>query len=109
VAEGRTVVHRKAGFSLPLVHHLVQQGMLDLGPRVPGDMAAADRDFQRPAGVKVNAQLTEPAAHSTREPDREAPEYSAEVLAVEPLVSLAEAVEQQQVAWSRPLRPGDEA
>jgi hypothetical protein len=66
------VIHRDTGLGLPLVHHLVQQGMLDLCPEVPGDMAAADRDLQRPASSKVHAQLTKPGPHPPGEPDREA-------------------------------------
>ena len=104
--ESRTVVHRETGLRLPLMHHLVQQGVLHLGPGVAGDVATADGDLHRSPGSDLHAQLAEPRPHPAREPDRQAPERSAEMLAVEPLVSLAQAVEQQQVARTGTLAPG---
>jgi hypothetical protein len=88
------------------MHHLVQQCVLHLGPGVAGDVATADGDLHRSAGSDIHAQLAEPGPHPAREPDRQAPERSAEVLAVEPLVGLAEAVEQQQVARTGTLDAG---
>ena len=41
------VIHRSTGLRLPLVHHLVQQGVLHFLPQVAGDVAPADRDLDR--------------------------------------------------------------
>jgi hypothetical protein len=87
------------------MHHLVQQSVLHLGPAMAGDVPTADGDLNRPPGSDIHAQLTEPRPHPAREPDRQTPEGSAEVLGIEPLVGLAQAVEQQQVARTRPLAP----
>jgi hypothetical protein len=103
--EGGTVVHREAGLRLPLVHHLMQQGVLHLGPGVAGDVATTDGDLDRPPGPELNAQLAESRPHPAREPERQTPEDSAEMLGVEPLVGLAQAVEQPQVARTRTLAP----
>jgi hypothetical protein len=83
----------------------MQQGMLDLCPRVPGDMAAADRDLHRPAGSKVNAQLTQPGTHPSGEPDGYASQQPLEVLPVESLVGPPETVEKEQVAGTWALAP----
>lgn len=69
------------------------------------DVATAEGDLYRPPGSDIHAQLTEPSLHPAREPYRQTPESAAEVLNVEPLVGLAQAVEQQQVARARPLVP----
>jgi hypothetical protein len=105
VAERRAVIHREAGLRLPLMHHLVQQGVLHLDPGMARDVATAEGDLYRPPGSDIHAQLTEPSPHPAREPDRQTPEGFAEVLGVEPLVGLAQAVEQQQVARPRPFAP----
>ena len=93
VAERRAVIHRDAGLRLPLMHHLVQQRVLHLGPAMAGDVATTDGDLDRPPGPDLHAQLAEPRPHPAGEPERQAPQRSAEVLAVEPLVGLAQAVE----------------
>ena len=100
------VVHREAGLGLPLVHHLVQHRVLHLGPRVAQQVAAADRDLERPAGAEVDGQLAEPGAHPAREPDRDGPERAAEVLGVEPLVERRPGgASQHEVAGPRALAP----
>jgi hypothetical protein len=105
VTERRAVIHRDAGLRLPLMHHLVQQGVLHLGPGVARDVATADGDLQRRPGPDIHAQLTEPSPHPAGETDRQIPERSAEVLGVEAVVGLAQAVEQHQVAGARPVAP----
>jgi hypothetical protein len=87
------------------MHHLVQQGVLYLGPGMAGDVPAADGDLQRLSGSGVHAQLPQPCSHAAREPDGHSPEGAVEVLAVEPLVGLAQAVKQEQIARARPLAP----
>jgi len=53
-----------AGFVLPLVYHLVQQGVQRLGPAVPAQVAPADRDLRRLArsrgGIVAQAGLHAP-------------------------------------------------
>ena len=64
------MIHGQTGLRLPLVHHLVEERVLDFGPRMPCDVASADGDLDRLPGPDVHAQLTEPAAHPAGEPDR---------------------------------------
>ena len=99
------VVHGQPGLGLPLVHHLVQHGVLHLGPRMAQQVAAADRDLERPAGVEVDGQLAEPGAHPAGETDRDGPERAAEVGGVELLVERDQPVEPDEVAGPRTLAP----
>lgn len=105
VTKRRAVIYGDAGLRLPLMHHLVQQRVLHLGPGVARDVATADGDLQRPPGSDIHAQLTEPSPHPAGEPDRQTPEGSPEVLGVEAVVGPAQAVEQHQVAGTRPFAP----
>ena len=57
------MIDSQPGFGLPLVHHLVQQGMLDLAPGVAGDVTPADGDIDWPAGPDLDRKLTQPGAH----------------------------------------------
>src|SRR3954447_26055992 len=57
-----TVVDLQAGLRLPLVHHLVQQRVLDLGPVMSPEVSPTDPDFLG-LPVLVYDQLTEPAFH----------------------------------------------
>jgi hypothetical protein len=77
------VIDSQPPLRLPLVHHLVQQRVLDLSPRVPGDVPPAEADLCRTTGLEVHRELAQTALHPTREPDRNFSEGSAEVLTVE--------------------------
>ena len=103
LAEGGAVVDLAPGLGLPLVDHLVQHGVLDLAPRVVGEVSAAQRNLDRLPGAEVDAHLTQAGAHAAREPDRDLAEPAAEVLPVELLVQLPEPVEERQVAGVGPL------
>jgi hypothetical protein len=87
------------------MNHLVQQGVLDLGPRMAGDVPPADRDLQRASRPDVHAQLPQPRPHASREPDREAAEHAAEMLQVESLPRQLETVQQHQVAGPGAFAP----
>src|SRR5947207_13238628 len=67
--EAGAVVHRQTTLRLPLVHHLVQHGVLDLGPRMAENVAAADGDLGGPAGPEIHRQLAQPGAHPAGPPD----------------------------------------
>ncbi len=57
------MVDTRTGFRLPLVHHLVQHGVLYLGPGVAGEMAAAQPDFERTSGLDIHRELSKSAPH----------------------------------------------
>src|SRR3954454_5612199 len=63
-----TMVDLLAGLSLPLVHHLVQQGVLDLAPIMPPDVSPTHTDFFG-LPVLVHHQLTETALHPAGKPN----------------------------------------
>jgi len=105
------MIDPKPGFGLPLVHHLVQHGMLDLGPCVPRDVTPADGDIEWAAGPDLNRELTQAGAHAAGEPDRDLAQGPAEVLRVQSLVKAGEPVQQDQITGASPLprtrlRPG---
>jgi hypothetical protein len=72
------------------VDHLVQHGVLDLGPRMAEDVAAADGDLGGTAGPEVHGELTQPGPHPAGQPDRNGAKQRAEMLPVEPLVDRGE-------------------
>jgi hypothetical protein len=92
------MIDSKPGLSLPLVHHLVQQRVLDFCPTVPGDMLPAQGKLHRPAGPDIHGELPQAAAHSPGEPNRDLPQRPPEMLLVEPAMELLEPVKQQHVA-----------
>jgi hypothetical protein len=105
------MIHSKPGFGLPLVHHLVQQGVLDLGPWVPRDVTPTDGDIERAAGLDLDRELAQTGAHAARKPDRDLVQGPAEVLGVKSLVKAGESVQEDQIARAGPLpragpRPG---
>jgi hypothetical protein len=99
------VIHAEAVFGLPLVHHFVEHGVLDLGPGVPRDVSAAQRDLGHLAGLEVNGKLTQAALHPAGEPDRYLAEGTAKVLEVELLVEAGEPVQQEYVTRSGAVPP----
>jgi len=105
------MIHSKSGLGLPLVYHLVQQGVLDLGPCVPRDVTPADGDIEWAAGPDLNRELTQAGTHAAGEPDRDLAQGPAEVLRVQSLVKAGEPVQQDQITGASPLaragpRPG---
>lgn len=105
------MIDSKPGFGLPLVYHLMQQGVLDLGPRVSRDVTPADGDTQWAAGPDLHRELTQAGAHSAGEPDLDLPQRPAEMLLVELVMERLEPVKQEHVARARTLaaavtRPG---
>jgi hypothetical protein len=97
------MIDSKPGLGLPLVHHLVQQRVLDLCPTVPGDMLPAQGELERTAGPDIHGELSQPAAHSAGEPDRDLPQSPAEMILVEPAMEFLEPVKQQHVAGAGAL------
>jgi hypothetical protein len=77
------VVDPEPGLRLPLVHHLVQQGVLDFGPGVPRQVAATHRDLRGAAGAEIGGELSQPGAHPARQPDRNVTQRATEMLRVE--------------------------
>jgi hypothetical protein len=61
--EAGTMVNPKPRLRLPLMHHLVQEGVLHLGPIVSQDMPPADSNFLRLTGIPVCGKLAQPALH----------------------------------------------
>ena len=97
-SKAATMVDRKTGLRLPLMHHLVQNRVLDFRPRVAQDMTPADGDLGGPTGAEVYRQLSEPGAHPAGDPDRDGAEAAAEMLPVQPLMAGREALQQGDVA-----------
>ena len=97
------MIDSEPGLRLPLVHHLVQHRVLDFGPRVPGQVPAADRDLQRLTRPNLHGQLTQSGPHPARKADRNLAESSPEMLRVQPLVKLGEPVQENEVARASAL------
>jgi hypothetical protein len=97
------VVDPESALRLPLVYHLVQHRVLDLGPRVTSEVPAADRDLQRLAGSDLHRQLTEPGAHAAGQPDRNFAQRSTKMLGIQLLMESCEPMQQEHVARARPL------
>jgi hypothetical protein len=100
------MVDRKTGLRLPLMHHLVQNRVLDFRPRVAKDMTPADGDLGGPTGCEVYRQLSEPGAHPAGDPDGDGAEAAAEMLPVQPLMAGREAPQQGDVARAGALAAG---
>src|SRR6266545_3631425 len=67
--EGRSVIDGAPGLGLPLVHHFMEHGMLDLAPGMVGEMAPAQRDLDRLPGAEIYAHLAQSSPHAPREPN----------------------------------------
>jgi hypothetical protein len=100
------MVHPQPCLRLPLVHHLVQQGVLDLGPAVPRNVPPADRKLDWAAGLDVHRKLAQAAAHSGGESDPDFVEQPAEVPEVEVAMKRLQPVEQEQVTGAGTLPAG---
>jgi hypothetical protein len=99
------MIDPEPGLGLPLVNHLVQQGMLHLAPGMPRDVTPADGDIDGLAGPDLNRELTQPGAHAARKPDRDIPQSAAEVLRVEPPMQALQPVEQRNISRPGALSP----
>jgi len=66
-------------------------------------MLPAQAELERPAGPDIHGELTQPAAHSAGEPNRNLPQRPAEVFLVEPAMNRLEPVQQQHVAGTGAL------
>jgi hypothetical protein len=85
-------------FRLPLVHHLVEHGVLHFGPGMAQHVAPADRDLARPAAPDIHHDLTEAGAHPAGQSDRDHPQGSSEMVGIESLVQGSETLQQCQVS-----------
>ena len=83
LAKRSAVIDPEPTLRLPLVHHLVQHCMLDLGPRMSSQVPATDRDLERLAGPDLHCQLTQPGAHAAGQSNRNLAQCSTEVLGIE--------------------------
>src|SRR5205807_1988983 len=80
-AELRPVIDGMAALVLPLVHHLVQQGVPGFLPPVPADVPPAERDLGRlpMRGARIVAEAT---PHASRHAQRYRFQSTVEVLGV---------------------------
>ena len=85
--------------------HLVQQSVLDFRPRMALDMAPAKRNLRCLAGFAVDRELTQAPLHSAREPDRELRQCAPEMLQVELMMDLFQAMNHPEVTGPGPLPP----
>jgi hypothetical protein len=98
-----SVIYRQTGFRLPLMHQLVQHGVLDLRPWMPCYMATAQADVGGAAGLEVDCQLTQSPFHATRQSNGKLTEGSAEVPKVEVTMQSLQAMEQSHISRAGPL------
>ena len=97
------MIDPESALRLPLVHHLVQHGVLDLRPRMTGQVPPADCDLQRLAGPDIHRQLAEPGAHAAGQPERDLAKRSDEIPGIQLMMKSDQPVQQEHVAWARPL------
>lgn len=77
------MVHREAGFILPLMHHFVQQCRDGLVPAMILDMPPADDDLGAEFRLAAQRIVSEPALHSPRNTNRNIGKLAAEFGSVE--------------------------
>jgi hypothetical protein len=99
------MIDRQTGLRLPLVHHLVQHGVLHLGPRVPGHVPPAQGDLERVPVPEIDAELPQAAPHPPRKANGYIAQDAAEVRRVEPVMKLAQTMEHQKVSRPGVLAP----
>jgi hypothetical protein len=97
------VIYAQSALRLPLVHHLVQQRVLDLGPGMTSEMPATDSDLQRPARPNLNRQLTQPGPHAAGQTDGDLTERSTEMPGIQLMMERDQLVQQKHVARASPL------
>src|SRR5512146_2842507 len=101
-AESSPVIERKAGFVLPLVHHLVQERVQRLVPPMATEMPPGDRDLGAVA-VLGRRVVPEPAPHPARDANRHRLERVAEILGVVPSVPLRQSLRRRLVLRTHAL------
>ena len=101
--ERASVIDSNSGLGLPLMHHLVQHGMLDLEPRVASDVTPADSDLQRTTRPNVHRHLAQAGAHTAGEPDGDLTQRTAEVLRIQVVMQARESVQEGQITGTSPL------
>ena len=85
------MIHRLACFRLPLVHHLMQKGILDRRPRIMRDMTAIHGDLGRVSAGTFERQVAKPATHSPAQADGQVGECRTEAVGIEPRVGKTKA------------------
>ena len=75
------MIHDEPLFILPLVNHLVQQGMKRFGPAVTADVATTQDNFGL-AAVGGGTVVAKPALHATRDADWNLAERTAKSLPI---------------------------
>jgi hypothetical protein len=103
-AEVGAVIQWQVILHLPLVHHLVEHGLLDLGPAIL-EMFPADGDFIHFAGLEIDGELAQPSAHPARKSEGNLPEQSTEVLPVESRVGSRQFIQNAEIAGPGPFPP----
>ncbi len=98
------MIHRQRRLRLPLMNHLVQQGVPERGPAVAAEVPAAERDFQCGAAVPLHPQFAEAAPHPSRQPDGNGCQPALKVLPVERGMKIGEPGQDRLVVRSGPFR-----
>jgi len=88
---------------LPLVNHLVEQGVYRFVPPISPDVSPAYDDLGAPAGLATPYIMTEPAFHPPRYADGDRRELAAESRRVEVDVMLHQLADQRDVRGVCPL------
>lgn len=97
------MVQRAPRLDLPLVDHLVQHRVLDRGPPVAGQVAAADGDLEDVTAYRIRTHLAEPSLHLRRQPERYLTEEPAEPGRIEPPVEIRQPLQHQMVSGTASL------
>lgn len=100
------MVDTEPRLGLPLMHHLVEHGVLDLGPWMTNQVPPADGDLQWPPRPDVYRHLAQPGTHPGRKPDGNLPQRSAEMSLVQAAVQSLQPVKMgdicgQGTRWPR--------
>src|SRR5688500_15450158 len=86
--EVATVIDGEPALVLPLVHHLVKQGVHGLVPSITTDVPPADYDLGPAALLAAEDVVAQPAFHAARHPDRNRCQLAAESRFVETCVMM---------------------
>src|SRR5262245_48972730 len=75
------MIDRASGLVLPLMHHLVQQGLQRFGPSVAPKVTPTDRELRR-CSKRGSRVVSQPAPHATRHTDGNGLQLPTEMLGV---------------------------
>jgi hypothetical protein len=103
--EAGTMVNPKSRLRLPLMHHLVQEGVLHLRPIMPQEMPPADSNFPRLTSVPVGGKLAQPALHPAGQANRDIAEGATEMTDIEGSVQFSQPIQQCHVSGAGALNP----